>query len=492
MAKQHSEIISAGLPWPPTDDLPRINRQKLYRTMFNQSEPSLLVRGVEWKSKPVETFTSAFVKMVSISYANLLVGEQVGLSIEGPGKQDEATTAMKRIARGSGFGIVAFNACIGQSVEGRHYIKLRRGKKTSRSKTDEVMIENLWAQNVIRFTDPGSSIALGFCIWQELCIQKEKFIQFEIHYQGEIWHELWSIQGDVLKEKVNFEAVLGYLPIGITDPLGGMQETGVDDLLVFEIDNIPTNGWSIPDLHGSENVVRLLEDRLSRDSEILNKHASPKLAVPTGVLDDKGQVSRQTWDGMVFQVDPGSNLFVPEYITWDPKVEQSFTYWDKLLGVLLANTGLTHQIVGFESKDGFADSGTALRLRMIPTLAMVNAKRLNLSPAFTNSFRAALALADGFGDYGSTALDHAHDVVAGWRDGIPEDPIESATVSSIKTGARQTMSIRRSIRINNPDMTEEMIDAELSAIQAEEQASLPNGGARAGRTVALNLAADQQ
>lgn len=486
MPSSHSDLVAPGKMWPPPEEAVRLSRQRVYRDMFNLSEPSLLVRSLEWKSRPVETYTSAFVKMVSFSYANLLAGEPMSFTI-GEGKAAKSQAAIKRIMRESRFGVVAFNAAIGQSVEGRTYLKVRRGKLHSRDTKERVVIENLWSQSVFRLQDPGGIHPLGFVISTQLEIGESCYLKIEVHYPGEIVHELWSVQkSGVIGERQNFEAILGYIPGGIQDPMGGSQDTGVDELLVTEIDNLDTNGWSLPDMHGSEINVRLLEDRLSRDTEILNKHASPKLAVPPGVLDEKGQVQRTTFDGMVFEMGE-SGLMVPTYITWDPKVKESMEYFDKIIGLMLANTGLTHQIVGLESKLGWADSGTALRLRMIPTLAKVNAKKLHLSPAFDAVVRNALALADGFGDFGSTEISDDVDIAMTWRDGIPADPIEESTVTRNRTAGARTMSTKSAVRFHNPDMSEDSVKAEMADIKADEAVPAPGEQSRQTRVVDVDL-----
>jgi len=467
VASSHTEIIGVGKPWPPEEEVSRISRQKLYRQMFNLSEPALLLRTPDWKSKPVETFTSSFVKMVALSYANLIFGEATAITL-GADAPEESEAAKRRILRESQFRIVAFNTAIGQSVEGRAYLKVRRGPLHSRDKKERVIIESVNARSVFRFSDPGNAHPTGFMIASEVKPQPNiTMLQIEVHYPGEIVHELWRFERGRIVERMNFRAIMGFLPDGLTDDFGGTQQTGIDEILISEINNLDTNGWSMPDLLGSENVIRLLEDRMTRDAEILNKHASPKLAVPPGVLDDKGQLGRATFDGMVFEMGE-SGLLVPQYITWEPKINESFAYFDKLIGILLANTGLTHQIVGMESKTGFADSGTALRLRMIPTLARVSAKVIHTEPAIEAVMRNALAIADGFGDFGNTKLDDSVDISIQFKDGIPDDPTETARVTQTRTAGGRTMSTRAAIVFHNPEMSDESIDAELALIEGDE------------------------
>jgi len=255
--------------------------------------------------------------------------------------------------------------------------------------------------------------------------------------------------------------------------MGGSVETGIDQLLVAEVDNLPSSGWSHPDLLGSEGTTRMIDDRISRDTEILNKHANPKMRVPTGLLDEKGQVMRQTFDGMLFEVDPSSGLLLPDYITWDAKMKDSFEYLDRMIDMALLNTGLAKQIIGFEGKTGFADSGTALRLRMIPTLATVNRKRLHFHPAIDQIMRSALALADGIEGFGQTALRETDQIIIAWRDGLPEDPLESARIAQARSANGRTASVESLVRESHPDWSEEEVAIEVEKIRDDEQKSSP-------------------
>lgn len=440
--------------------------------MFNHSEPNLFIRSEDWKSRPVETFTWPVVKLVAYTYANLLFGESIGLSLSDDAPED-SETALKRILRDSKADIVFFNAAIGQSVEGVSYLKTRRGKKNSRSEKDSVLIEYVNSRSVIKLNDAGNStFPTGYMIFQEvMTLEGNSALQIEVHYAGSVVHELWEINKETgdpsIGERLTFMENLGFIPDGVPNE-GGEVETGVDEILVQEIQNVNTNGWSQPDLLGSENVVRLLEDRLSRDTEILNKHADPKLVVPPGLLNERGSIERSDMDGMLYEQDPASGLFLPQYITWEGHLTESQEYFDRMISLVLANTGLTHQVVGFEGKSGFAESGTALRLRMIPALARVNGKKIQTSPAIDQTVRNSLELADGIEDYGTTMIGVDIDVVQNWRDGIPDDPKESAEVAAMRTGGLATESRETAVKKHNPTMSEDAINDEIEKIQEDE------------------------
>lgn len=487
MASSHTQIIGPGKMWPPEEDRERIKRMRMFRLAYNASEPSLLFRNDKWKSDPVETFTSPLLKMTALSYANLICGEPIQIAL-GSEASDDARLAKARILRDSKFRIVSYNAAIAQSVEGEAYLKVRRGKLHSRAKKERVYIDLLNARSVIKIHDAGNPTPSGFVVYHEMKIPEQpgiQIIRFETHYPGEIVHEIYRINKmGQLGDKLDFGVVMGYTPDGMN--ADGVQPSDADDLLVSEIQNLETNGWSMPDLYGMENVVRLIEDRLSRDTEILNKHASPKLAVPPGLLNEKGQINRVTFDNMVFEVsDSGSGLLVPQYITWEPRLTESMEYFDKVLSIFLAGAGLTHQIVGIESKQGFADTGTALKLRMIPTLARVSGKTIQMEPAIDSALRVALELANDYQGYGSTMLDENTEIMIGFRDGLPEDPEQTARITQIRTANGRTMSTRSAILANNPDMSDETIDKELQAIREEE--IVPEFGAAPRSPVAVNL-----
>ena len=491
-----SALFGENLPWPPEEDRIRIKRQKTYRAAFDKAEPTLLFRGEQWKSKPVETWEGSFVKVVANAYSNLLFGEGIGLGVSSNAPED-ASPALDRIKRESNLGCSLFCAATQQSVEGRAYLKVRRGPKNSMDPKTRVIIEPLEPSSVFRLEDPGNKMfPVGFAIVTEITTGKPgkrdslSYLLVEAHFPGRIEYQAWlvsreakfvrvgSAERKIIRQVTMAEVFEGGLvpagiPQGTGNEMGGSVETGIDQLLVAEVDNLPSSGWSHPDLLGSEGTTRMIDDRISRDTEILNKHANPKMRVPTGLLDEKGQVMRQTFDGMLFEVDPSSGLLLPDYITWDAKMKDSFEYLDRMIDMALLNTGLAKQIIGFEGKTGFADSGTALRLRMIPTLATVNRKRLHFHPAIDQIMRSALALADGIEGFGQTALRETDQIIIAWRDGLPEDPLESARIAQARSANGRTASVESLVRESHPDWSEEEVAIEVEKIRDDEQKSSP-------------------
>lgn len=497
MPELHRKLIHEGAPWPPHSEDERLFRQRIYRLVFNRAQPQYLIRGENWKTLPVETYEGVFVKITALAYANLLFGEGLGVSISGERK--EPVAALRKFQRESVFKRSLLELAISQSVMGRAYFKIRKGPKHSMDRVkDRVLMEAVSPECVFRLEDPGNrAFPAGFIIATIIETGRkakrprgypktspdwnERFLQAEIHYPGMILHEAHRLQpshiGDHVSyadwrigEPVSFAAVYEgeEIPSGIPMEISKKEtKTGFDDgPLVFEIDNVAESS-RIPyaDIQGSEIALRLIEDRISRDSEILNKHASPKLAVPPGVINDRGQITREVFDGMVFEASTsGSGLLVPQYITWEPKMEQSEKIVDRLLEMFRFGSGMTDQILGLPSKTGMAESGTSLRLRMIPTIAATNRKRTLIEEPLVEGIRAALALGGQ-----DRALSEAEEVLISWRDGLPNDPVEEASVAASRSGNRATVSIRTIAERDNPDWSPERIDEEVDRILKDEK-----------------------
>jgi hypothetical protein len=148
-----------------------------------------------------------------------------------------------------------------------------------------------------------------------------------------------------------------------------------------------------------------------------------------------------------------------------------------LIETALTRAGLTPQYVGVMTGqgDGYAISGTALRLRLIPT---TRAGRGKARP-WDDQLPRVLALMAGLdtlpledGGFGR-----------GWADAFtmpaveraietPQDEMEQSTVESTLVSAR-VRSRRTSIRSQHPDWTEEQVDEELAAIDADGAAGGP-------------------
>ena len=146
-----------------------------------------------------------------------------------------------------------------------------------------------------------------------------------------------------------------------------------------------------------------------------------------------------------------------------------------LVETALTRVGLTPQWVGVRvDGDGFAASGTALRLRLIPTdkAGRGKARPWDRSlPRILSLMQQVDALPETEGGFGRdwVAADQAPGVKR--ANPIPADEVEEAQIEStlVTSGIR---SVETSVRAQHPEWSDDDVDAEVERIKAER----PSGG----------------
>lgn len=158
-------------------------------------------------------------------------------------------------------------------------------------------------------------------------------------------------------------------------------------------------------------------------------------------------------------------------------------YKRDLVETALSRVGLTPQYVGagVSSAEGYAISGTALRLRLIPTDKTGRAKARYWEDAVPKVLRTMArldALSTDLGGLGRQWTNTNDLPTMERRPGLPEDELEEATKHATLVGSG-VESIETAVRKLNPDRDDAWVDEEVARIRADKQAagasSLPFG-----------------
>jgi hypothetical protein len=167
----------------------------------------------------------------------------------------------------------------------------------------------------------------------------------------------------------------------------------------------------------------------------------------------------------------------PSYITWDAHLTAAFTQFDKILDLLFMLSETAPSAFGLD-KFGVAESGRALRLRLLRTLAKINRKRLYYDTALKQALLTAQILDV---THGSSSYEPEEPTIQ-WADGLPEDVVEMVEIESQRMAAGNT-SVESSIRrLDGPDA----VEAEMDRIAGETQQSVTlTGIGRARPTAAI-------
>ncbi|MGL5829455.1 MAG: phage portal protein, partial [Angustibacter sp.] len=121
-------------------------------------------------------------------------------------------------------------------------------------------------------------------------------------------------------------------------------------------------------------------------------------------------------------------------------------------------------------KTGYAESGTSLRLRMVPPLAKARDIRSRFDPVLKKALVAACELEAAWG-VRDAAVPESVNIT--WKDGLPEDPREKAQIEASRLEAGNTSresSVRRLDGGTDREIREEVgrMDSEEDRISARD------------------------
>ena len=274
--------------------------------------------------------------------------------------------------------------------------------------------------------------------WTET-IGKTKYLIREIHSPGFV-----NTQVNELDDKGNIDievTVDEYNKIAGTNYVASV-ETGITKNLLIHIPNYRYSGkyFGISDYVDINNLMFALNNRMTKIDNILDKHSDPILAVPEGVLDEDGKVKKEAF-GMIEVTDEGGK---PEYIVWNASLDVAFKEIDKLVEFLYMFSETSPDVLGLGK--GQAESGRALKIRLLRTLAKRNRKQLYYDQGLKEALMIAqeISKAKGYTVNGNKAKDEPTIPHLKWADGVVDDAYENTQIEGMKIESGLT-SKKRSI-----------------------------------------------
>jgi hypothetical protein len=201
---------------------------------------------------------------------------------------------------------------------------------------------------------------------------------------------------------------------------------------------------------------------LIKVSSTLDVFADPWMCGPPGLRVRDPITGEVVWasDEKYIALNEGESP--PKILVWDAQMSATFTQIETLLSQLYVMAELSPAAFG-ETKSGLAESGSALKRLMLPTLAKVNRLRLRIKPQLIEVLKTTAELETASRMSGAQALAN---VSLEWRSSLPVDPVEAAQVEATRHSAKAT-SIRGSLSRLDPDGSEEDLDAEEARIKEE-------------------------
>jgi hypothetical protein len=393
-----------------------------------------------------------------------LFGEEPGFVAGDEGSAEQA--ALDAITRANGMHTLNYEMALGASVRGDAVYKLRYGPRYSYSERPEAIISAVNpALFYPEFAADDVRVLAGAVIAWERKLDDRVYLRREVHTPGMIRNELWLLERGTLRQQVQLATLPEYAE------LHEEEETGYPGLLVEYVPNwrLDDDWRGVSDYIDIHTLVDELNNRLSRVSRVLDKHESPKLVLPPGMMKfdpstRRYYIERDSLDVVEAPQEIGGNL--PRYLVWDAQLEAAFKQIDKLIRLAFLVTETSPDAFGM-GEAGQAESGRALKLRLLRTLAKVNRKRLYFDSALRNVLKAALWFE---ADRGRSLSDIA-EVRIEWRDGLPDDPFEETQTEAM--GVEAGVSSRRSAVRRLHRLTGKELEDELAEIDTDRAMAGP-------------------
>jgi len=445
------DFLKPGQKWPPDKD--RLARYAKNRLLM-EGDHDLVFAGLNEDDAPrIIKMRVNWFKRIMTLFADLAVGNPPKITAE-----DQAT--IDRITGDNAFEVLVYDLFSDLIAFGDGVLKPRwDGKRGVISRIDP----RHWFP-VVDPDDVGTFKA-HVLAW-DVTQGDDKYVKVEVHKPGQIEHRLLKLASDgkEIKEPVPLATIERYAN------LKEEEETGVPGFLVVHFSNLKAGDgvFGLDDFKDISDLVEEIERRLIKVSGTLDTFADPWMCGPSGLRVRDPITGEIVWasDEKYIALNEGESP--PEILVWDAQMGATFTQIETLLSQLYVMAELSPAAFG-EVKTGLAESGSALKRLMLPTLAKVNRLRLRIKPKLVEVLKTTAELEVASRMSGAETLTN---LSLEWRSNLPIDPVEAAKVEATRRGAMAT-SVRGSLSRLDPDATEEDLDAEEARIRAEEAMTSP-------------------
>lgn len=444
------DFLSPGQPWPPPSEMERLKLYEKNRQLFEGKHNRRFMYLMSFLKKNQKNILDIILnwhKRLSTLWADLLFGEPPKF-VTGDIDSDE----QKALAgyTGSNFLITAYESMLDRSCYGDALLKARYNNKAIL----EGQNPSVWFPVVM--PDNIKEIQYHVLAWSYKRMENNKeqwYLKAEIHNKGSIATKIYKL------DSPDNDCKIGEL---IEQDF---TNTGIDDFLVIQISNLTTTAreTGIDDYSDLNPIIEEMENRITRLGQIFNKHSSPSMygsADATDIDPVTNEVAYKS-DKDYFPLEKGEQP--PGYVTWDGNVDGCFKELDFLKSELYALSETCPAAFG-ESKTGYAESGTSLRLRMQAPIAKTNRGKMYIDPALKKAI-SLMSKLDSI--HGGGIFIPEEEITIHWQDGLPSDDKEMAEIMNIRLGGKPTISQETAIR-KMENMGDADIQKELERIQADE------------------------
>jgi hypothetical protein len=471
---QLRDLFVKGEYFPLTDHEQRINKYVRNEKIANGDHADIFL---EDRSKNELYISANFPGLIARKSADFLFGEKPVVS---SGKPEASTEqkALDRFTNDNNLHTVFYQQSLQAAIKGDAFFKIRYGQLYGGAfpigyDPKRVIIEGVDAKKVYPQTSPfdrSKIVAYHIAEAVQISDNDDKFLLYvESHYAGKIIYRVFRLNnymsdryGNIIRFKIDDEVAEGYEVVN----------TGVPVPLMVHIPNYSdgTDWKGFDDLSEHMALFDEINNRLSQVANILDKHADPALALPTGLInmDDEGQTYFHIAINKVFEV-MGKDDIIPQYVTWDGKLEHAYKELETVIEFLLSTSEIPAVAVGLKDSGTSGNSGLSIKWRMAGLLAKVNRKRQFFEDGLKRVYMIAQML-EAYADPKNVDYEIVVPQIK-FNDGLPQDDTEIANRMAIRTNASQTLSRKTALMVMD-GLTEEQADAEIERIDEESKKAL--------------------
>lgn len=425
--------IESPLTWPKKADKARLEKYLYFDKLYDGDHYDAFAikgeKGFTAQYEKLRYIAANFAGLMSRVMADMVFGEKVAITFD----DDKNQKFVDKLAEDNELFTQLYESALANSRRGDSLFKMRIGQRNPllTSSPMAIIIEEVTPAiyfPALEQTGTRNVPSQEVLAWQftraNAAGQLLDYLHKETHAPGYIFHEIYRY--DPKGEKIIRQEK--------SEDFGfpAMQETGVDRPLLFYIPNVRDgNGfWGTSDYKDLSSLFFALNNRITKIDNILDQHSDPILAVPPGVLDENGEVRKESL-GM-FEIE-NENGDKPEYIVWNANLEAAFNEIETITKMLYLFSEIAPASLGADdSKGGQAESGRALKFKLLATIRKRNRKIRYYDQAIKDMLETALELAKA----NSIKID---DLAPGqkierpkiqWPDGVINDIVEEVEMAT--------------------------------------------------------------
>jgi len=349
--------IAPGKPWPPEDqdEKDRLAEHAFNRAIYNNQHEVFSKYAAYLRDKADDDKKMPIIlgwgEKATTNYINLCLGDDPDVELDGEDLQDDRPDE---------------ELLIDMSRYGLGLVEITQ---------DGIFCQN--PENCYLVTAPGNIRKVThYVFFSQFNVDKQTFLKLTIYGPGFIQHLIHEVKDDKLGERQDLANHPAYA--GLEVDADGMQypfgvdakgKPKLDDILIVRVDNALSSErrYGRSDYTPSVcSLIEALELAFARREEVLAKFARPVFQAPESAFNHYNH-AKQTWEIHLDEpilLEPGS--LQASYLTWQAELGAVEKAIEDKMNQLLYMLDL----VKVEEANK-AESGTALALKLQPTLSRV-------------------------------------------------------------------------------------------------------------------------